>query len=43
MKPELRQIFGKDLNIKFHQNPPSGSAVVACEHTEGQTETGVRT
>ena len=34
MKPEFsRQIFEKSSIIKFNQNPPSWSRVVACEHT----------
>jgi hypothetical protein len=28
----------KPLNIKFHQNPSSGSRVVPCGRTDGQTE-----
>jgi hypothetical protein len=35
MKFELsRQIFEKVSNIKFHQNPSSGSQVVPDEHDE---------
>jgi hypothetical protein len=38
MKLEFsRQIFEKSLNIKFHQNPFSGSRVVPCEQTERRT------
>jgi hypothetical protein len=32
------QIFGGNLHIKFHQNPYSGSRVVACGQTEGQAD-----
>jgi hypothetical protein len=36
MKREFsRQIFEEHSNIKFHQNPFSGSRVVACGQTEG--------
>jgi hypothetical protein len=28
-----QQIFGKVLNIKFHQNPSIGSRVVPCGQT----------
>jgi len=35
MKLELsRQIFGKDSNIKFHENPFSGSQVVPCRQMD---------
>ena len=38
MKLEFsRQIFEKS-HIKFHQNPSSGSRVVPCGRTEGQTD-----
>ena len=33
-----RQIFEKYLDIKFHENPSSGSPVVPCGQTEGQTD-----
>jgi len=29
-----RQIFEKDSNIKFHENPSSGSRVVPCGQTD---------
>jgi hypothetical protein len=29
-----RQIFGKSSNIKFHQNPSSGSRVAPCGRTD---------
>ena len=32
------QIFEKYSDIKFHENPSSGSRVVQCGWTEGQTE-----
>jgi hypothetical protein len=39
MKLEFsRQIFEKRSNIKFHENPSSGSRVVAWGPTEEQTE-----
>ena len=39
MKFELSwQIFEKVWNIKFHQNPSSGSRVVPCGHTDGRTD-----
>jgi hypothetical protein len=31
------QIFEKHSNIKFHENPSSGSREVPCGHTDGQT------
>jgi hypothetical protein len=35
MKLEFfRQIFEKSSNLKLHQNPPSGSRVVPCGHTD---------
>jgi hypothetical protein len=35
MKLEFsRQIFEKNLNIKFHKNPYSGSRVVLCGQTD---------
>jgi hypothetical protein len=33
-----RQIFQKRLNIKFHQNPSSGSRVVPCGRTDGRKD-----
>jgi len=40
MKIELsRRIFEKSSNIKFHENPSSGSRVVACGWTNGHDET----
>jgi hypothetical protein len=39
MKLEFsRQIFEKYSNIKFHENPCSGSRVVPCGRTEGWTD-----
>ena len=39
MKIELsRQISEKPSNIKFHENPFSGSRVVRCESTDRQTD-----
>jgi len=35
----LRQILEKYSNIKFHKNPSSGSRVVPCGRTDGQTDT----
>jgi hypothetical protein len=32
------QYFQKSSNIKFHENPPSGSRVVPCGHTDGLTD-----
>ena len=32
-----RQIFEKSTNIKFHENPFSGSRVVTCGRTDGKT------
>jgi hypothetical protein len=32
-----RLIIEESLNIEFYQNPPSGSRVVPCEQTDGQT------
>jgi hypothetical protein len=34
----FRQIFEKISNIKFYQNPSSGSWVVPCGHTEGRMD-----
>ena len=33
-----RLIFGKSLNIKFHENPSSGSRVVTCGQKNGQAD-----
>jgi len=33
-----RHIFEKHSNIRFHENPSSGSRVVPCRRTDGQTE-----
>jgi len=33
-----RHIFEKYSNIKFHENPSSGSRVVPCAETDGQTD-----
>jgi hypothetical protein len=39
MKLEFsRQIFGKYSNITFHENLSSGSRVVSCGRTDGQTD-----
>jgi hypothetical protein len=32
-----QQIFEKYSNMKFHENPSSGSCVVACRKKDGQT------
>jgi hypothetical protein len=32
-----RQVFERSSNIKFHENPSSGSRVVPCGQTDGQT------
>jgi len=32
-----RLIFERYSDIKFHENPPSGSGVILHEPTEGQT------
>ena len=38
MKFELsRQIFEKSSNVKFHENPSSGSRVVPCGQMDRQT------
>jgi hypothetical protein len=38
LKRELsRQIFEKCTNTKFNANPSSGSRVVPCGRTDGQT------
>jgi hypothetical protein len=34
----LGQILGKKLNIKYNENPPSGSRVVPCGQTDRQTD-----
>jgi hypothetical protein len=33
-----REIFEKSLNTKFHENPSSGSRVVACGRADGRTD-----
>ena len=33
-----RQIFEKYTNIKFHENPSSGSGIVLCGQTDGRTD-----
>ena len=33
-----RQIFEKSSNIKFHENPSSGSRVVPCGQTDRRTD-----
>jgi len=39
MKLEFsRQIFDVFANIRFHENPCSGSRVVPCEPTDGRTD-----
>ena len=39
MKLELSgQVFGKASNIKFHQNPSSGSQVAPCGRTDSYGE-----
>jgi hypothetical protein len=38
IKPEFsRQVFAKSSNIQFHENPSSGSRVVACGQTDRRT------
>jgi len=32
------QIFEEMLNIKFHENPSSGSRVVSCVRTDGRSD-----
>jgi hypothetical protein len=34
-----QQIFEKNSDTKFHENPSSGSRVVPCGPTDGQTDT----
>jgi hypothetical protein len=34
----LRQIFEKPSNVKFRENPSSGSRVVPCGRTDGKTD-----
>jgi hypothetical protein len=42
MKREFsRQIFEKSSNIKFHENPSSGSRVVPCGRTDRYDEANV--
>jgi len=31
-------VFEKHTNVKFHENPSSGSRVVPCGQTDGQTD-----
>jgi hypothetical protein len=31
-------IFEKSTNIEFHENPSSGSRVIACGQTNGRTD-----
>jgi hypothetical protein len=39
MTPEFSpQIFEKSSNIKFHENPSSGSRVVPCRWADGETD-----
>ena len=39
MKLEIsRQAFEKSSNIKFHEDPSSGSRVVPCERSDGGTD-----
>jgi hypothetical protein len=39
MKVEFsRQIFERSSNIKFHEDPSSGSQVIPCGRTDRQTE-----
>jgi len=39
LKPEFsRPIFGKYSDIKFHENPSSGSRVVSYGQMDGQTD-----
>ena len=33
-----RKIFEESLNIKFHENPFSGSQVIPCGRTDGHDE-----
>jgi hypothetical protein len=43
MKLEFsEQIFDKNLNIKFYQNPSNGSRVVPRVQTDGQDEANSR-
>jgi hypothetical protein len=43
MKIEFsRQIFEKKLNIKFNQNPFSGSRDIPCGQTDGRDEASSR-
>jgi len=42
MKLEFsRQIFEKSSNIKFHENPPSGSRVAPCGWTDRLEEANI--
>ena len=39
MKLEIsRQVFEKSSNIKFRENPSSGSRVISCGRTDGRTD-----
>jgi hypothetical protein len=38
MKPSFVNIFEKNSNIKFHENPSSGRPVVPCGQTDGRTD-----
>ena len=39
MKLEFfRRIFEESSNIKFYQNPSTGSRVIPCGQTDGQTD-----
>jgi hypothetical protein len=43
MKNEFSgQILEKYQNVKFYENPPSGSRVVPCGRTEGHNEANSR-
>jgi len=44
MKLEFsRQIVEKSSNIKFHENPSSGSRIVSCRRTHTHRQTDGRT
>ena len=43
-EPEFsKHFFGKSSNIKFHENPSTGSRVISCRKTDGRTCTVHRT
>jgi hypothetical protein len=43
MKLEVsRKIFEESSNIKFHENPSSGSRVVLCDRTDRRTDRQTR-